>query len=145
MGDASDVLDTIFMHSVVYTNLAKQNLIDFIPDSEGKVRFPTYLGYQVVKDDGCPAVAGTNRPMYHTYLVGKNAIGWAESPAGGSGRDVPLSRTGQRRGRRGAVDTTAIPDAPVRHQVHVNLARWPVSDRRRAADDDELGAGLCGT
>ena len=34
MGDASDVLDTIVMHSVVYTNLAKQNLIDFIPDSE---------------------------------------------------------------------------------------------------------------
>ena len=85
MGDASDVLDTIIMHSVVYTNLAKQNLIDFIPDSEGKVRFPTYLGYQVVKDDGCPAVAGVNRPMYHTYLVGKNAFGWAEVPP-----DVPV-------------------------------------------------------
>jgi hypothetical protein len=85
MGDASDVLDTIIMHSVVYTNLAKQNLIDFIPDSEGKVRFPSYLGYQVVKDDGCPAVAGTNRIMYHTYLVGKNAMGWAEVPP-----DVPV-------------------------------------------------------
>jgi hypothetical protein len=85
MGDASDVLDTIIMHSVVYTNLAKQNLIDFIPDSEGKVRFPSYLGYQVVKDDGCPVVAGTNRPMYHTYLIGKNAIAWAEVPP-----DVPV-------------------------------------------------------
>jgi hypothetical protein len=42
------------------------------------------LGYQVVKDDGCPAVAGTNRIMYHTYLVGKNALGWAEVPP-----DVP--------------------------------------------------------
>ncbi len=85
MGDASDVLDTIIMHSVVYTNLAKQNLIDFIPDSEGKVRFPTYLGYQVVKDDGCPAIAGTNRIMYWTFLVGKNAIAWAEVPP-----DVPV-------------------------------------------------------
>ena len=85
MGDASDVLDTIIMHSVVYTNLAKQNLIDFIPDSEGKVRFPSYLGYQVVKDDGCPAVAGTNRIMYHTYLVGKNALAFAEVPP-----DVPV-------------------------------------------------------
>ena len=80
MGDNSDVLDTIIMHSIVYTNLAKQNLIDFIPDSEGKVRFPTYLGYQVIKDDGCPVVAGTNRPMYWTFLVGKNALGWAEVP-----------------------------------------------------------------
>lgn len=85
MGDNSDVLDTIIMHSVVYTNLAKQNLIDFIPDSEGKVRFPTYLGYQVVKDDNCPAVAGTNRIMYHTYLIGKNAIAHAEVPP-----DVPV-------------------------------------------------------
>jgi len=85
MGDASDVLDTIIMHSVVYTNLAKQNLIDFIPDSEGKVRFPSYLGYQVIKDDGCPAVAGTNRIMYWTFLIGKNAIGWAEVPP-----DVPV-------------------------------------------------------
>jgi len=85
MGDASDVLDTIIMHSVVYTNLAKQNLIDFIPDSEGKVRFPSYLGYQVIKDDGCPAVAGTNRIMYWTFLVGKNALGWAENPP-----DVPV-------------------------------------------------------
>jgi hypothetical protein len=85
MGDASDVLDTIIMHSVVYTNLAKQNLIDFIPDSEGKVNFPSYLGYRVVKDDGCPAVAGTNRLMYHTYLVGKNALAFAEVPP-----DVPV-------------------------------------------------------
>jgi Major capsid protein 13-like len=85
MGDNSDVLDTIIMHSVVYTNLAKQNLIDFIPDSEGKVRFPSYLGYQVVKDDNCPAVAGTNRLMYWTFLVGKNALGWAEVPP-----DVPV-------------------------------------------------------
>lgn len=85
MGDASDVLNTIIMHSVVYTNLAKQNLIDFIPDSEGKVHFPSYLGYRVVKDDGCPAVAGTNRLMYHTYLVGSNALGWAEVPP-----DVPV-------------------------------------------------------
>ena len=85
MGDASDVLDTIVMHSVVYTGLAKQNLIDFIPDSEGKVRFPSYLGFQVVKDDGCPAVAGTNRIMYHTYLIGKNALAFAEVPP-----DVPV-------------------------------------------------------
>lgn len=85
MGDASDVLNTIIMHSVVYTNLAKQNLIDFIPDSEGRVRFPSYLGYRVVKDDGVPAVAGTNRIMYHTYLIGSNAIAWAEVPP-----DVPV-------------------------------------------------------
>ena len=80
MGDASDDLDTIIMHSVVYNRLAKQNLIDFIPDSEGKVRFPTYLGYRVVKDDGVKTIAGTNRTEYVSYLLGRNAVCWNEAP-----------------------------------------------------------------
>lgn len=79
MGDASDSLDTIIMHSVVYNRLAKQNLIDFIPDSEGKVKFPTYLGYRVIRDDGVKTVSGTNRTKYVTYLVGRNAIAWNEA------------------------------------------------------------------
>lgn len=80
MGDASDALDTIIMHSVVYNNLAKLNLIDFIPDSEGKVRFPTYLNYRVIKDDGTKTITGLNRTEYVTYLVGRNAICWNEAP-----------------------------------------------------------------
>jgi len=80
MGDASEALDTIIMHSVVYNNLAKQNLIDFIPDSDGKVRFPTYLGYRVVKDDGVGLIVGSNRTKYFTYLIGRNAICWNEAP-----------------------------------------------------------------
>lgn len=80
MGDASEALDTIIMHSVVYNNLAKQNLIDFIPDSEGHVRFPTYLGYRVVKDDGVKTISGTNRTKYVTYLIGRNAVCWNEAP-----------------------------------------------------------------
>lgn len=80
MGDSSQDLSTLIMHSIQYTALAKLNLIDFIPDSEGKVRFPSYLGYQVIVDDGVPAIAGTNRIMYWTFLIGKQAIGFAESP-----------------------------------------------------------------
>lgn len=79
MGDASDALDTIIMHSVVYNNLAKLNLIDFIPDSEGKVKFPTYLGYRVIKDDGVKTFTDTNT-VYVSYLVGRNAICWNEAP-----------------------------------------------------------------
>jgi len=80
MGDAADELDTLIMHSILFTRLQKLNLIDFIPDSEGRVRFPTYLGYRVVVDDGVNAVAGTNRTKYDTYLVGNGAIAWAEVP-----------------------------------------------------------------
>lgn len=80
MGDASDALSTLIMHSVCYNNLAKLNLIDFIPDSEGRVRFASYLGYRVIVDDSCPAVAGSNRTEYTTYLLARDAIAFAEAP-----------------------------------------------------------------
>jgi len=83
MGDQSDGLGMIIMHSVCYTRLQKANLIDFIPDSEGRVRFPTYLGFQVVVDDTVRVVQGTTNPgrfQYSTYITGAGAIGWAESP-----------------------------------------------------------------
>lgn len=86
MGDASDELQLIIMHSRIYANLAKQNLIDFIPDSEGRIRFPTYLGYRVIKDDGVPVTdVGGGDFDYSTYLLGPGAIAWAEVPP-----DVPV-------------------------------------------------------
>lgn len=81
MGDAADDLAVLIMHSRVKTRLQKANLIDFIPDSEGRVMIPTYLGYQVVEDDGVRVVQGstnTARYAYTTYLVGRGAIGFAE-------------------------------------------------------------------
>lgn len=83
MGDGGDDLSLIIMHSRVYANLAKLNLIDFIPDSEGRVRFPTYLGYRVVRDDDVRVVQGTTntaRYLFSTYLVGAGALAWGEAP-----------------------------------------------------------------
>lgn len=79
MGDASDALKVIIMHSVVYTRLQKLNLIDFVPDSEGHIKFAYYLGYLVIVDDGVQTTTGTNRVTYTTYLLGPGALGWAES------------------------------------------------------------------
>jgi len=79
MGDSAEGLSTLIMHSVPFTRLQKQNLIDYIPDSEGRVNFPTYLGYRVVVNDKARVVVGSNRSKYTTYLVGTGAIGWGES------------------------------------------------------------------
>lgn len=107
MGDAAEDLRVIIMHSVVYTRLQKQNLIDFIPDSEGHVRFPTYLGYRVIVSDTAKRISGTNRTKYITYLVGANALSFHEAPlktspmievdreplqGGGVGVDILISR-----------------------------------------------------
>lgn len=81
MGDASDALSVIIMHSQIYASLAKQNLIDFIPDSDGKVRFPTYLGYDVIRDDSVLVTGSGATAKYYTYLVGRDAIIHGEGAA----------------------------------------------------------------
>jgi len=77
LGDAAEDVTAVFMHSVVYAKAQKNNLIDFIPDAEGHVNIPTFLGRRVVVDDGMPNPAGdstagasTSSGVYHTWLVG---------------------------------------------------------------------------
>jgi hypothetical protein len=77
LGDAAEDVTAVFMHSIVYSTAQKNNLIDFIPDSEGKVNIPTFLGRRVIVDDGMPNPAGdtsngahTSAGIYHTWLVG---------------------------------------------------------------------------
>jgi hypothetical protein len=71
LGDASDKLTAVSMHSAAFTALQKQNLIAYIPDAEGKVEIPTYMGRRVIVDDGHPVNAG----VYTSYLFGAGAIG----------------------------------------------------------------------
>jgi hypothetical protein len=71
MGDSMDDLSMVMMHSVVYSRLQKNNLIDFIPDSLGVVRIPTFLGREVIVDDGVPFSSG----VYETWLFGSGALG----------------------------------------------------------------------
>lgn len=78
MGDAAESLVAIAMHSVIYTNLQKQNLIAFIPNSVGQVSIPTYLGYSVIVDDTCPVEVVDGNPVYTTYLFGRGAVGYGE-------------------------------------------------------------------
>ncbi|QEZ67999.1 coat protein [Paraclostridium bifermentans] len=71
LGDASDKLTAVAMHSTVFAELEKQNLIQYIPNSQGVVDFPSYLGRKVIVDDGCPK----DGDVYTTYLFGQGAIG----------------------------------------------------------------------
>jgi hypothetical protein len=80
MGDAKDALKVLVIHSVVGNRLRKNDLIDFVPDSQGRMNIPTYLGYRVHESDKVPAIAGTYRIRYWNFLVGADAFGWAESP-----------------------------------------------------------------
>lgn len=84
-GDHKMNYSAIALHSVVFTSLQKQNLIDYIPNARGEITIPTYMGLTVVVDDSLPAVAGTNRITYTSILFGSGAF------AGGQGRVLNAS------------------------------------------------------
>ena len=71
LGDNSDKLTAVMMHSATFTALEQQNLIAYIPNSQGIVEFPTYMGKRIIVDDGCPV----ETDVYTTYLFGEGAIG----------------------------------------------------------------------
>lgn len=105
MGDAAIRLAAIVMHSAIHTELQRQNLIAFIPNNAADIGWGTYMGYTVIVDDSCPAVAGMNRITYTSYLMGMGAFAYGEgapkNPAqvqdlpdagNGAGQEVLYSR-----------------------------------------------------
>lgn len=101
MGDSQDDLVACAVHSAVYNRMMKNNLIDFIPDSEGRINIPTFLGREVIVDDGLPRTGS----VYDTWLFGAGATQFGvgsppvatevERKAGGGnggGQDVLYSR-----------------------------------------------------
>lgn len=101
MGDSQDDLRVAVVHSVVYNRMQKNNLIDFIPDARGEVNIPTFLGREVIVDDGVPRTGN----VYDTWLFGGNTTQFGvgtppvatetdRKPGGGNGggQDVLYSR-----------------------------------------------------
>lgn len=72
MGDSMEDLTLCMMHSVVYGVALKNNLIDFVVDSSNgaAVRIPTFLGREVVVDDGMTAAGG----IFQTWMFGRGAL-----------------------------------------------------------------------
>ncbi|MGZ4986808.1 MAG: hypothetical protein ACXWBP_02085, partial [Limisphaerales bacterium] len=75
LGDRADRLTAVAMHSATEAALRKLDLIDFIPDSEGKPMLRVFQGRRVVVDDNLPTRAGTtDGTVYTTYLFGQGAF-----------------------------------------------------------------------
>lgn len=75
LGDRGDRLTAVAMHSATEAALRKLDLIDFIPDSEGKAMLRMFQGRRVVVDDNLPTRAGTtDGTVYTTYLFGEGAF-----------------------------------------------------------------------
>jgi len=139
MGDHAKTLSAIAMHSVPYSNLEKQNLIDFIPNARGEVDFPTYLGKRVIVDDSiAPVAGGTNGFVYTTILFALGAIAYGSGspevpsetdrlPAtgNGGGQDVLYSRTTEIIHPFGfAFDTTAVAGVSATYAELAAAGQW---------------------
>ncbi|MAD98771.1 MAG: putative major capsid protein [Prokaryotic dsDNA virus sp.] len=101
MGDSQEDLVAVAVHSVVYNRMQKNNLIDFIPDARGEITIPTFLGREVIVDDGLPRTGS----VYDTWIFGSGATQFGvgtppvatevdRKPGGGNGggQDVLYSR-----------------------------------------------------
>jgi hypothetical protein len=77
LGDASERLTGFAMHSATVAKLTKDDLIETIPESEGKPAIKLYLGKPVVMDDSLPVSEGA----YTTYIFGNGAFGLGEGAA----------------------------------------------------------------
>ncbi|MBD1602084.1 major capsid protein [Pseudomonas typographi] len=71
-GDAADQFGAIGVHSVVMNQMVKQDLIEYLRDSEGKIILATYLGKPVFMDDGLTYSAG----QYLSVFFGQGAFGY---------------------------------------------------------------------
>jgi len=81
LGDLSGYT-AIAMHSVVYTRLLKQNLIDNEPTNTQNIGWGTYLGLSVIVNDQLYTETQGSNTQYWTFLFKPGACLWAESAEG---------------------------------------------------------------
>lgn len=74
MGDAKDLLTGMMIHSATETYLAKNNLIEYIKESDASPRVPYFMNKRVIVDDSIAfdTVTGASE----AYLFGAGAIAW---------------------------------------------------------------------
>lgn len=81
LGDSRQDIVAMQVHSTVKSTMEKNDLIDYVPDSESSAEIPTFRGLRVIEDDGMPNPAGpssiganTAAGIYHTWFLGANAL-----------------------------------------------------------------------
>lgn len=72
MGDAKNLLTGVMMHSAVESELVKQDLIEYVPQSEQGKSIAYFLGKRVIVDDSMPFETATG--VSEVYIFGQGAI-----------------------------------------------------------------------
>ena len=76
-GDAGSMFTAMCVHSQVMAQMRKNDDIDFIPDSDGKLTIPTFQGLRLIEDDGMTVTPGsTDGFKYTSILFANGAFGF---------------------------------------------------------------------
>jgi len=102
LGDMASDLQAIAVHSRIMAQMVKNDDIVYIPDSQGQLSIPTYMGLRVIVDDGMTVRAGTTSGfVYTSVLFGAGAFGYGE---GAAKMPVELDREAAK-GNGGGIET----------------------------------------
>lgn len=79
LGDMATSIRAIGVHSAVMATMVKNDDIVYIPDSQGMLTIPTYMGVRVIVDDNHTVTAGTTSGFkYTSVLYGEGAFGYGD-------------------------------------------------------------------
>jgi hypothetical protein len=91
LGDMQDKFEFLFIHSKVYADMKKQNLIDVIPPSEeGAKPIEHYGNYRIIVNDKMPVIQGDNKKKYVSLIAQSGIFAYADKNLGG---DMPVLET----------------------------------------------------
>lgn len=79
LGDSTGQLPVTAVHSRVMQALVKQELIVYVPNSQGQLVIPTYMGSRVVMDDSLVWSGTGAEAHYLTLFFGTGAMGFANA------------------------------------------------------------------
>ncbi len=131
LGDSADQLTGIMMHSAVYTELQKQNVIQFVAaegPSGSQIQIPSYLGYRIIVDDALKDAEG----VYTAYLFARGVI------ARGDGTPVSMVMTETDRDSLAGEDYLINRRALVLHPYGI---KWKGSPAGSTPTNEELKEG----
>jgi len=83
LGEAKTRLEfggVIFMHSVIEAALSKQDQIDYVKNSEGKIVMRMYKGLQVILNDALVRAGSTSGNVYDTYILTPGSVAMGDKP-----------------------------------------------------------------
>ena len=78
MGTGGQVLGVMAVHSFVYGDMRKKQLIDFIRDADNNTQIATYQGYRLVIDDQMTVIGTGSSRKFISVIFGQGAIGYGE-------------------------------------------------------------------